>query len=253
LTLIVLLSFARSHVVDPETLQVKSSDTKYRNKEQLNSDSITFGRDATTDSSELECHLDVDILWKHELGTPVYNVPTICDLYSDGKKEILVPTSNNYIEAIDSNGFKAIGWPFAFADSTFQSSALLYDKNKDGIQEILVTTQNAEIVFIDVFGIPLYGATLKVPPMNVKKDWFTGLDIPGIIANMQLNTQGRKLLSLEHQSLLFNPSSSSHGASKDSIPNSTYSAFTTKNSPGKFQTIWRRKIFGRFSWNIQRT
>lgn len=43
----------------------------------------------------------------------------------------------------------------------------------------------------------MYGATLKVPPMKVRKDWYIGLDIPGVVANMHLNQYGRNLL--QHQ------------------------------------------------------
>jgi hypothetical protein len=46
------------------------------------------------------------------------------------------------------NELTFVGWPFAFTESTFIASPLVYDINTDGLNEVVVTTQNGEIVFI---------------------------------------------------------------------------------------------------------
>lgn len=43
-------------------------------------------------------------------------------------------------------------------------------------------------------GIALHGATLIVPPLNIKKDWYDGLDGPGLDASLSLHMRGPRSL-----------------------------------------------------------
>lgn len=46
------------------------------------------------------CGLDVAIKWHARVGSAVYATPLIADLYSDGLKDIIVPTFSHKIEVI---------------------------------------------------------------------------------------------------------------------------------------------------------
>lgn len=59
----------------------------------------------------------------------------------------------------------------------------------DGREDIVVATVDGEIVFIHQNGTPIYGETLKVPQLRVKKDWFVGLDAKNIAASLALHEQ----------------------------------------------------------------
>lgn len=67
-------------------------------------------------------------------------------------------------------------------DTNIYSHPLLYDINEDGTDEIIITTNDGEIVFIDLFGNPLFGQAFKVPKLRVRKDWYTGLDTDDVDA-----------------------------------------------------------------------
>lgn len=84
----------------------------------------------------------------------------------------------------------------------------------DGRDDVVVATMDGEIVFLHQNGTPLYGETLKVPELRVKKDWFEGIDGADITASLTLHNQhdgvlgavtgyedsapsGRKLLSVD--------------------------------------------------------
>ena len=62
-------------------------------------------------------------------------------------------------------------------------------QRSDGVDDIVVATVEAEIVFLHQNGTPLYGETLKVPELRVKKDWFEGLDGPDVTASLALHNQ----------------------------------------------------------------
>lgn len=46
----------------------------------------------------LECPLNVALSWMTEVSASVYATPLITDLYSDGAKEIVVPSFVHYLE-----------------------------------------------------------------------------------------------------------------------------------------------------------
>jgi hypothetical protein len=51
------------------------------------------------DEEELmECPLNVALSWMTEVSSSVYATPLITDLYSDGAKEIVVPSFVHYLE-----------------------------------------------------------------------------------------------------------------------------------------------------------
>ena len=48
-----------------------------------------------------ECHIDVDIEWEASLGGYTLSTPIIGDFRNDGRKEIILATYGEYVEAID--------------------------------------------------------------------------------------------------------------------------------------------------------
>ena len=44
------------------------------------------------------CPQDIELKWTAEVGSTVYATPLITDLYSDGQKEIVVPTFVHFLE-----------------------------------------------------------------------------------------------------------------------------------------------------------
>ena len=44
------------------------------------------------------CPLNVELKWMAEATSSVYATPLITDLYSDGRKEIIVPSFVHYLE-----------------------------------------------------------------------------------------------------------------------------------------------------------
>jgi hypothetical protein len=93
---------------------------------------------------------------------------------------------------------KRKGFPFTHPDFSSQSSTLLYDIDKDGQMEIVLFTKNGEIVFLKTNGDPLFEKTIKIPPLEVRKNWYSGLDDAKVDISMNLEKPkiktGRKIL-----------------------------------------------------------
>ena len=92
----------------------------------------------------------------------VYSTPVIADLFSDGHKEIIVPSFVHYLEVLEGeDGAKAGGeWP-AFHKSTAHASPLVHDSGAGA--HILLPTYDGEVLFFDDSGARL-AKTLRVPP-----------------------------------------------------------------------------------------
>jgi hypothetical protein len=128
---------------------------------------------------------------------------------SDGKKEIIIPTFTKYLNVLyGETGFqsqgklfklKEKGFPFTHPDFSSQSSTLMYDIDKDGQMEIVIFTKNGEIVFLKTNGDVLYDKTIKIPPLEVRKHWYSGLDDEKVDISMNLKKSkieiGRKILN----------------------------------------------------------
>lgn len=127
--------------------------------------------EAEDEDPEPTCPQNVELRWMTELSSSVYATPLITDLYSDGRKDIVVPSFVHYLEVLEAaDGAKAVGWP-SFHKSTVHTSPLLYDIDFDGVQDILLTTYNGEILFFKDNGDKL-PYTLSIPRLRVKKKWY---------------------------------------------------------------------------------
>jgi len=91
-------------------------------------------------------------------------------------QDVVVPTFIRHIEVLDGvYGAPAAGFPFSFPNSAFYASPLVYDINYDGEPDLGVTTFNGELVWLSETGMPIFGRSLKIPHLRVRKNWFEGL------------------------------------------------------------------------------
>ena len=76
--------------------------------------------------------------------------PVVADFDQDGRKEVLFTTSSFFVEALDAkSGHRSAGWPLALPQSTFLSSPLVYDVDRNGCMDVVAATEAGEILFID--------------------------------------------------------------------------------------------------------
>lgn len=172
--LFVCFSGVLAQLSNPVAKDSDLSPNSFRDSSPLAIEEVIFGDRSTNHS---QCFVDLRLRWTTEVGAGVYTTPLLADLYADGSREVLAAGFTRYVEAIDgASGSSTPGWPFVFAQSTFHASPQMYDVDNDGHQEVLVVTNDAELVFLRESGIPLYGWTMKVPPLSVRKNWYAGLD-----------------------------------------------------------------------------
>lgn len=50
------------------------------------------------DSSYMACPQNVELKWMAEVSSSIYATPLITDLYSDGTKDIIIPSFVHYLE-----------------------------------------------------------------------------------------------------------------------------------------------------------
>lgn len=62
-----------------------------------------------------ECPQNVQVRWMSQVSSSVYATPLITDLYSDGRKDIIVPSFVHYLEvggwidALPGGGYPSMG------------------------------------------------------------------------------------------------------------------------------------------------
>eukprot|EP00891_Asterochloris_glomerata_P005963 jgi/Astpho2/5963/e_gw1.00080.8.1_t len=109
-----------------------------------------------------------------EVSSSIYATPLITDLYSDGHKDIIVPSFVHYLDVLEgSSGAKAADWE-AFHRSMVHASPFLFDLDSDGIQDILLATYDGAILSFKDDGERL-SSHMQVPRLKVRRDWFKGL------------------------------------------------------------------------------
>lgn len=47
------------------------------------------------------CPVDVSLRWMTEVASSIYATPVIADLFSDGQKEVVVPTFVHFLEVVE--------------------------------------------------------------------------------------------------------------------------------------------------------
>ncbi|KAL6763317.1 hypothetical protein V8C86DRAFT_347718 [Haematococcus lacustris] len=121
------------------------------------------------------CPQNIELKWQSEVSSSVYATPLITDLYSDGRKDVIVPSFVHYLEVLEGDsGAQAVGWP-AFHKSSAHASPLLYDADLDGVRDILLATYEGEVLFFKDTG-ELLSERLVIPRLKLRREWFKGLD-----------------------------------------------------------------------------
>lgn len=155
-------------------------DNKYRNSSPLQLEEILFGMNAAdhdnTHLPDIGCHFDVAIRWIADIGSRGYGTPLIDDVFGE-ERQIVVAGLENFVEILyGTDGDKAKNWPFSLT-STMVASPLLFDIDSDGVDELLITTKDGDFVFLRTDALQVVaGKTLKVPPLQVARDWYLTVD-----------------------------------------------------------------------------
>eukprot|EP00961_Rhodomonas_salina_P281837 3808632-Rhodomonas_salina.1 len=145
-----------------------------------------FGQKPVGLTQDGNCSHRILIQWRAEMDERVYSTPIILDIGGDGVKDgekhhlksnsVVVSTFRRHIYVLDGvYGEHAGGFPFTFPDSAFYASPIVYDINEDGEEDIGLTTFNGELIWVDAGGMPIFGKSIKLPHMRVRKDWLSGL------------------------------------------------------------------------------
>lgn len=135
-----------------------------------------FGTDASRFDPRSACPQRIHQNWATEVEASAYVTPAIFDVASDGVKDVVIPTFIRHIEVIEgAHGQHVAGFPFTFPNSAFYASPIIFDVNLDGEPDIGVTSFNGELVWLSETGMPIFGKSLKIPHLRVKKDWYKGL------------------------------------------------------------------------------
>lgn len=128
-----------------------------------------FGTDSDVNG---KCDYEVHMSWSTQLGSSVYATPLITDLFSDGKRDVIVPTVTHYLEAVEGVTGHDVGqFPFVHPHLHTQSSPVAVDIDGDGINEYMIATVDGTLVFVNEEGSPVVGRSLKIPPAHLPKNW----------------------------------------------------------------------------------
>eukprot|EP00759_Apiculatamorpha_spiralis_P051666 PhF_6_TR538/c1_g1_i1/m.419 len=145
---------------------------KYSVQSAIQAEEVVFGTD-TSHRSNGTAKYGLGISWVTELGSSVYATPTITDLFSDGRKEIIIPTFTHYLEVIDGQvGDDVKGWPFTHPELNTHSSVLMVDLDADGTQEMMYSSERGELLFFEESGRAMVERTIRIPPLRVLRKWY---------------------------------------------------------------------------------
>ncbi|HEX5130928.1 MAG TPA: C25 family cysteine peptidase [Candidatus Krumholzibacteria bacterium] len=87
--------------------------------------------------------------------------PALADITGDGKLEVLIPTSNGKLYAIQYNGSDAPGWPVTYSTKTYtESSPVVGDIDGDGQVDVLLGNEEKFIYAWSAAGVVLDGFPL---------------------------------------------------------------------------------------------
>lgn len=121
------------------------------------------------------CPQDLTIRWHTEVGSSILATPLITDLYSDNRKDIIIPGFRRRVHVLDGRtGGEDTNFE-AEHHSTLHASPVLYDIDFDGVLDLVVATYQGDIQFFKDTGAQA-AYRMFIPRLRVKRDWFKGLD-----------------------------------------------------------------------------
>jgi len=148
------------------------------------------------DDSFSHCtEVEFKLRWTSSVGSPVLAPPIFFPRRRGNQEmQLFLSTYYQYIELIDSDGFKPWGWPISFEDSSFQSSPILHDIDSDGNIDIGVVDKNANLYWIRTgdFGEYLENYHIQIPKLKIKRFWAEHLDPSFVDSNAIFSMFDRK-------------------------------------------------------------
>jgi hypothetical protein len=197
--LVMMVSSTNSQQTKPVSKDTQLTKNKFNTRTAVEVQDVLFGTDATGFQPSSPCKHNIDIVWTAEVGSSIYQTPTIT--YLNGKsshKDIVVPTFVRYVEVLHgptgnekhSSDGEAV-WPFSHSKFVSHSSALMYDIDGDHEQEIVMATANGEVAFLKSTGQLLREKAIKLLPLKLDKHWYEGLNDETMDISMNLSG-GRK-------------------------------------------------------------
>ncbi|GBF89817.1 hypothetical protein Rsub_02521 [Raphidocelis subcapitata] len=151
--------------------QWHASESKFLQRRAENDAEEPGGFDDTAG----ECPLDVELRWMTQVSSSVYATPLVTDLFSDGRRDVVVPGFVHHMDALQgTDGAQSLGWP-AFHASTVHASPLLFDWDLDGTPDVLLATYDGEVMAFKDTGEQLLGR-LHINRLAVRRKWFVGID-----------------------------------------------------------------------------
>jgi hypothetical protein len=106
--------------------------------------------------------------------------PALADITGDGKLEVLIPSSNGRLYAIQYNGSDAPGWPVTYSTSTYtESSPIVADVTGDGAPDVLLGHEEKLINGWNAAGALLDGFPLVVKDAMRGAPAVVDLDVNG--------------------------------------------------------------------------
>eukprot|EP00887_Chlorella_sp_A99_P003269 scaffold9.g3269.t1 len=150
-------------VAHDDNLKADVAGNKYLQRQAHRDVLINTGQPTIQDEVLQDvCPLNIALKWHTEMSSSIYATPLITDLYSDGRKDIVVPAFSHRIE------FEGVH------KSTAHTSPLIHDVDSDGILDIVLATYDGEVLFFRDTGEEVHGR-LIVPRLRVRRDWYVGL------------------------------------------------------------------------------
>ncbi|HEU4365059.1 MAG TPA: FG-GAP-like repeat-containing protein, partial [Candidatus Krumholzibacteria bacterium] len=127
-------------------------------------------------------HHDNTVMWTRWLQHNLFfnPCPALADITGDGKLEVLIPSSNGRLYAVQYNGADAPGWPVTYSTKTYsESSPIIADVTGDGVVDVLLGHEEKLINGWSALGEPLDGFPLVVKDALRGAPAVVDLDING--------------------------------------------------------------------------
>ena len=123
----------------------------------------------------LPCSQDLALRWHTEIDSPILATPLITDLFSDGRKDVIVPGFHRAISVLDGRTGGRDTMFEGSLHSTMHASPVLFDIDMDGVPDIVAASYDGKIQFMKDNGEQA-AFPLVVPHLRVRRDWYKGLD-----------------------------------------------------------------------------
>lgn len=123
----------------------------------------------------MPCSQDLALRWHTEIESPILASPLITDLYSDGRKDIIVPGLHGSLVVLDG---RSGGQDVSFEGnllSNMHVSPLLHDVDLDGVPDIVAASYDGKIQFLTDKG-DMAAYPLTIPRLRVEREWYKDLD-----------------------------------------------------------------------------